>query len=153
MKTKEIIRIVGFSLIIVVVGILLTGCATGWQAYNGSALPLNHVAVLKCPQGFSQAVRGNGVYVIAVDGISTTLNWDGSRKRNPYAPASIELLAGHHTIMFLPGIGQNETGDPITKEIDVEAGKVYKAEMTAQFNSSFGNTRKGHWWVEITEEK
>jgi hypothetical protein len=158
MKTEEVTRVVGFCLIIIVAGIFLTGCATGWQAYSGPALPRKQVAVLKTPAGFSGQ---HAVCVNSVDGRGTGTHWDGSPRFPHIIPSSIELLPGRHTIVFTP-YPTAGSGSAIIKDINVEAGKTYKAKMGYRLTSGGSQyvggghtiyTSRGDWWVELTETK
>ena len=137
MKTKEVIRIIGFSFSIIIATILFTGCVTyqDYQAYDGSVLPRNQVAVVEW------AALSFGL--VQVDNIGFF-----TRK----IPNKMELLPGQHTIKFRPH--GYLTGDTIVRDINVEAGKTYRVRMMIlDMHAISPQLSEGHWDFEIIEEK
>jgi hypothetical protein len=137
MKTKDIICIVGF---IIVTGMLLTGCTTTYQAYPGSALPRQQVAVLK----WDSELKRSG----------SEITVDGNLVRGGVFPPRIALLPGLHTIGFSWPSGEINTSSSM--DINVEAGKTYI--VMKKIDAWIHNPRseigiQEEWSLEIKEQK
>jgi hypothetical protein len=145
--------------------VVLFGCASTFQAYPGPRLPSEQVAVIELEH--ISFLAGGGRYsaltVSMVDGIR--IYYDGSGYRasngawssNDWAgpPMSVELLAGDHTITFVPYPRMTqETG--ITERVHVTGGKRYRAIGTVEpkrlLQSATTTGWLGTWKVEIIEE-
>ena len=133
-----------------------------YRAYIGPALPADQVAVLTfSAEQFS---------LLSIDGYRINHNWDGSlfRKTDKKRPPGweVELLPGHHTLSFYPYSFFHKRGlvgtsvHPIDKEIDVKAGKTYRARMMTQNGGVTGYGRTGNsvttysevWWDVVISE-
>ena len=160
MKTKDILHVVGVSLIIIVAGLLFTGCASSYQAYPGSALPRQQVAVLKWDsefiwgQRFGSEMTVDGNLVRCRGGIYPHVDGKSVQYRGGMYPPSIALLPGWHTIGFSmqsPVFINNSS----SRDIYVGAGKTYIAKRIVEYihnpRSEYG--LQDLWSVEITEEK
>lgn len=159
MAIREMSRIVGLGLIIIVSTILLSGCSSV-QSYSGSALPQDQVAVLNFFSSSSDFGFLAGVRPIAIDGKGVNL-WCGSRVCWTKV-TSIQVLPGHHTITFAPDVpGSAVRYDVVSTEVDIEAGKTYRAKPVYHVENSdssfngrvMSSSSSGTWSVEIFEEK
>ncbi len=163
------VHIVRFSLIMLVTGLLFTGCET-YQAYQGPALPRERVAILKCVAHWRMMKPVPYVMVEAVDGTSALVPYRGSvqsllgmKSQRKHLTSSIELLPGHHTVSFIPVplYGETVTTNLITENIYVEAGKTYNAKVRivnehGTYHGTYNGyetTSEGQWIVNISEEQ
>jgi len=161
-QIRTSIQFVGFYLFFFIAAIAFTGCET-YPPYAGSELPKDKVAILKMG---AFAHDGGVVIAVYVDGNKmpyfgtspTLFSLLGLAKpRSVCHPESIKLLPGHHTIMFLPAFGYIHA-DYVSKDIDVEAGKTYRAKMltrNTQVISRQGREvdTEGEWGVDIIDDK
>jgi hypothetical protein len=120
---------------------LFTGCAT--KDFTGN-LPREQIAILKVP---GWILADNNFYADGVDG-----------KPSKFPMHLMKLLPGRHTISFglqLCGSPNYISESPLVVEINVEAGKTYRANYNTQYRAEY-NTQVGPsltWSVVITEEK
>jgi hypothetical protein len=125
-----------------------------YQAYSGTPLPRDQIAVLRLKGKWMPY----NIQVTVIDGKSTCLKWDGSpfpyscagdlppvhgKTKVLAAAGSIELLPGNHSITFVAGdfakygdIDEAAPRTPMTVAVSVEAGKTYRATMKMQKVSS-----------------
>jgi hypothetical protein len=168
MKTKEITSTVGFSLIIIVAGILITGCSTcsTYQAFPGPSLPRQQIAILK--------IDNDHMWVSHIDGKSLKGRSDWFGRTGIYDHRMISLLPGEHSVGFdyssAPFNVSYRSINPFYQDINLEAGKTYIAHCKTEFRPTAGwtqdptnpNSWTGErgagplnqaWWVEISEEQ
>jgi len=139
MKIKEIAFVIRFSLIVIVVGLLLTGCSEIYNTrrdYPGPALPQNQVAVIKAQPSFN-----TGCSISGVDG-----------KSYSYYSSEVKLLPGRHTISIV----YHETR---IDSISYYSGYVSKAPLNIDIDTVAGHTytvipyRQGNeWGVRILDD-
>lgn len=129
-----------------------------YRAYDGPARPRQEIAILKM----------KGLVVTSMDGkaaVDTHCNKDlfhtkgnpkHCRPRTDFNP--IELLPGDHTIVFRPSFFPSWTagdasGTPITKDIHVNAGKIYQAKFRweGRYHNDPHQGPTAHWWVDIAK--
>jgi tetratricopeptide (TPR) repeat protein len=87
----------------------------------------------------SAIIKYKGVYASSIDG-TNVLSSDNN----------IKLFPGHHIVTFRPAGAIS--WDPISIEIDVEAGKTYISQERITSESRIGNINKGTWRVYFNEE-
>lgn len=150
----------------VVPTLVLFGCASTFQVYAGPRRPGEQVALIEL-EHISEAVDGrysSAMTISMVDGISIFYDGSGYRASNGTwssskwvgPPTSLELLPGHHTISFVPYPATIHDA-PITTEVDLTAGKKYRAIGTVEWKTAprGSMTPTGllrTWYVEIVEE-
>jgi hypothetical protein len=162
MKTKETARIVGFGLIVIVIGMFLTGCVSPQPTEIISpVLPQGQDAVLivgvghgRTPFGLN-VVEETGIYIKSVDGVKFKHGMNGWR-------GSLRLLPGKHTISFGFSNGYQFSTDESYNDIYVEAGKTYRATpffwTDNKYHKDTISWRTGrssfssYWKVLVTEE-
>jgi len=138
------------AILIVTFAFLLAGCGTTYQAYPGSALPSDQVAILKLEQNTSAP---GGVGVRGIDGKQVQCNYGDA----------IQLLPGQHTISFIWYIPLNPYGPdeygPVMQTLVVQGGKTYSASLgwkqpgnsvSPLFNGPY--SPQNVWWVVISQE-
>jgi len=140
----------GLSLAITTGGLFFNGCASLGR-YSESELLREEAAVLDVSDARMHWLPAPPPMVVAIDG-----NW----KIPGLSRMSIQKIpSGHHTITFLPNGG---SADPFTVDVNLEAGKRYRARAKYQYTSSQSLPPDayhpvkfvlgGTWSVEITEE-
>lgn len=155
MNTNGITRLGGFSFTIIVAAIIVNGCDTypprpkdydNFKFYVGPVLPRDQVAHLD--------IRKIGLVRLHDDDHNFAGDTFQACAGSAFPLDSIWLLPGRYTITFQPKMLGLFGGPPpghitfraglITKHINVEAGKTYKATW---------DSSQEQWWVVITEEK
>jgi hypothetical protein len=121
------------------------------QAYSGPAHPRDTVAIIKF----------NGVTVTEIDGVPSNVCETillsffegGGEQSGCFHPASVELIPGRHSLAFSP-IGHYadwvqylpRISKPFVVNINVLAGKTYKAKYVLMPTEKSGNAAPGKDW-------
>jgi TPR repeat protein len=112
------------------------------QAVSNPSIQSGQQAILKL---YREGLPQTGVGVVSIDGAPTSATNLNAK--------SISLLPGDHVLVFgIVNASAISSYVPITKNVTVEAGKAYKANMLTSFREPGMSPKQGKWGVVLSAE-